>query len=192
MPIKINEVPSQAELHRLFEYNADTGDLIWKVRPVSDFKSQHGCSIFNARDAGEVAGGSNASGYLYIGIGGVNYRAHRLTYAYVHGKCPADMELDHRNGDKLDNRVENLRLVTRAQNCQNRNKFQSNTSGFKGVSFNKKAGKFRAYIHGKHLGLFPTAESAAEAYNAAAIALHGDFAHQSIKQNAQNAFGCSA
>lgn len=89
-------------------------------------------------------------------------------------------EIDHKNGVKTDNRRENLRYATEAQNRQNVGHRRSNKTGFKGVSWNKGAKKFVATIgvggKVKHLGCFDRASDAALAYNAAAVKLHGEFA----------------
>jgi len=93
---------------------------------------------------------------------------------------PDGKDVDHKNTDKLDNRRENLRIATNQQNQYNKNKYKTNTSGFKGVTFNKKAQKFRAQIKidgkNKHLGCFATAVGAHEAYKRAAIQHNGEFA----------------
>ena len=93
---------------------------------------------------------------------------------------PDDMDVDHKNLNKLDNRRENLRIATRGQNNCNKTKYKNNTSGFKGVSFHKKAQKYRARISidgkQKFLGYFVTAEAAHQAYKQAAIQHHGEFA----------------
>jgi hypothetical protein len=90
------------------------------------------------------------------------------------------MQVDHINGDKLDNRRCNLRIVTSSQNKCNCGVQANNTSGFKGVSLSKPTGKWVANIkkHGKlhFLGYFPTAIEAARAYNRAAQEMHGEFA----------------
>lgn len=93
--------------------------------------------------------------------------------------APLGMEVDHINGDGLDNRRSNLRLATHAQNTRNRRRPRTNTSGFKGVHLHKSAGKWVAQITnaGKYLylGLFETPESAYAARVAASAELHGEF-----------------
>jgi hypothetical protein len=92
----------------------------------------------------------------------------------IKGEC-----VDHINGDGLDNRRENLRLATHAQNMHNSQKPINNSSGYKGVDWSKGDGKWRARIavNGKRkgLGLYNTPEAAHEAYQRAAKELHGEF-----------------
>mgnify|MGYP001617180464 CR=1 FL=1 len=89
-------------------------------------------------------------------------------------------DIDHINLDRLDNRKDNLRECIHDNNMHNRPKYRNNTSGYKGVSFHKGGRKWAATIgyNSKlyHLGSFTTPEEAAEAYNIAAITLHGEFA----------------
>lgn len=93
---------------------------------------------------------------------------------------PVGFLIDHRNGNKLDNRIENLRPATKSENGMNCKNRKNNTTGFKGVTFFKKSKCFQAFItvdrKQKYLGSFPTAKEAHVAYCAAATELHGAFA----------------
>lgn len=116
-------------------------------------------------------------GYVRISAPNGTYeRLHRALMQPDKGQV-----VDHRNGDKSDNRRSNLRLCSNAENIRNRGKPRTNTSGFKGVRLRPDTGKWRAEIrHGKarySLGNFATAEEAALAYDVAALQLHGAFAH---------------
>lgn len=95
-------------------------------------------------------------------------------------KTPAGLETDHINGNRLDNRQENLRICTASENQQNKRAVGAGASGYKGVDYCWQAGKWRARIrvNGKrlHLGYFLTARAAAEAYDAAALRYFGEFA----------------
>lgn len=94
-------------------------------------------------------------------------------------ECPPKMEVDHINMDKLDNRRENLRICTPSENKMNIGLKKNNQSGFKGVSWSRRAKKWQAAIglnkvH-HHLGWFDSKEEAIEAYRKKARELHGDF-----------------
>lgn len=99
--------------------------------------------------------------------------------------------VDHINGDGLDNRRSNLREATSAQNNANAQMNYNNTAGYKGVSRVKRSPNWRACIRisGKtrHLGMFPTAEDAARAYDAAARIVHGEFARLNFLADIQSA-----
>lgn len=88
--------------------------------------------------------------------------------------------IDHRNGDGLDNRRDNIRVSSRAQNAWNQGLSRNNTSGFKGVDLHSQSLRWQARIrwHGKHhfLGFFDSPEEAHNAYCKAAERLHGEFA----------------
>lgn len=106
---------------------------------------------------------------------------HRVILSRMLGRPLLETEdVDHINGDGLDNRRCNLRLATRANNCQNRKRAKNNKSGFKGVCWAARAQKWIAYINAngehRHLGFFATAEEAYAARVEAAYQLHGEFA----------------
>lgn len=84
-----------------------------------------------------------------------------------------ELEVDHINGDGLDNRRSNLRLVTRTENLRHRSTFRNSKSGFKGVQYNSANGKWRATLN---LGTFDTAEEAARAYDRVIRRLFGSLA----------------
>lgn len=109
----------------------------------------------------------------------VQIRMHRALAEHW-GWRIAKFDIDHTNNNGLDNRRGNLRVATRSQNGRNRGAQRNNTSGAKGVTWSKSAGKWEAKIwlnKKRHwLGLFETKEEAAEAYRAAAAKLHGRFA----------------
>jgi len=106
---------------------------------------------------------------------------------------PPDSEtyVDHIDGDPLNNSRSNLRLSTNSQNQANRRRLPKNTSGYRGVTWHRQAGKWQAGIkvmgRSHHLGLHDSAESAANAYMAAAKRLFGEFATPEAKVPASNA-----
>lgn len=104
-----------------------------------------------------------------------------------HGIDPSGHDVDHRDGNPLNNSLSNLRLATRSQNCINAPKPRNNTSGYKGVTFSQRIGKWEARIgykwDRKHLGYYSTAEEAAKAYNKAAVELFGEFAQLNVSQD---------
>ena len=107
---------------------------------------------------------------------------------YLHREImqpPPGMQVDHINGDKLDNRRNNLRIVTNQQNQYN-SKSRKGISKYKGVSWHKTAGKWRAYIgvdgKFKHLGLFTDEKEAALAYDRAARELFGEYAKTNFQK----------
>lgn len=94
--------------------------------------------------------------------------------------CPKTHEVDHKNMDRLDNRKENLRIATRSQNRNNQKLSKNNTTGFKGIYYNKKRKSWESFIkaNNKHiyLGKFNSPQDAHDAYKCAAILYFGEFA----------------
>ncbi len=118
------------------------------------------------------------NGYAARDIGGRNNKQHIYMHRYI-CMAPDGYEVDHINQNKLDNRKENLRVVLPEKNYYNRAKQINNTTGYKGVCYDRKRNKYMATISYKrkqmNLGRFKTAKEAAKAYNEAAIKLHGDY-----------------
>lgn len=146
-------------------YNPDTGHLFWKAIVGSPDLSPHQVT-WNKRFAGERCFNTkNGHGYLRGNIWGEPHMAHRVAWAIFHGESPAG-DIDHINGDRSDNRIENLRVVSRAENCRNATISKSNTSGVTGVSWDKGNGKWRSSIRVDGelflLGLYPRFEDAVE------------------------------
>lgn len=123
---------------------------------------------------GDIAGGPNPDGYQRVKISGKTYLTHRLVWLYETGSWPIN-ELDHINGNKQDNRIENLRDVTRSENLQNLYRpTRGNPSGFLGVSIRKGMYCARIRTNGvlSYIGTFSTPEQASSAYLAAKRELH--------------------
>jgi hypothetical protein len=128
--------------------------------------------------AGSPAGWLRTDGYIGLRVGGKNCLAHRIAWQKAYGKPPVG-DIDHRNGVKNDNRIQNLRDVSTEENCQNRRlpvQTKNRTSRFLGVSFHKRVGKYVAQISvsGKkiHIGYYATEELAYQAYLTAKRKLH--------------------
>ena len=119
------------------------------------------------------------TGYRVGGLKGKIYLEHRLTWLYHYGVWPKG-HIDHNNGIRDDNRIENLRECTRQQNMLNRKSY-GKTSKYKGVCWYKPSKKWRAgyNYNGKHhyLGLYTTELEAAEAYRKATEHLHKEYAN---------------
>lgn len=164
------------ECRRLFSYEPIAGVLIWKARPVGEFTTVRAWKIWNARFASKVAGTlrvTKRDRYFYIHFGGRLFAAHRLIWAFVKGEVPPDL-VDHINGDTEDNRIENLRCVTNAENLHNQKIRVTNKTGVTGVRWVKRYNKcWRAEIvvFGKRhsLGYFHDKESAIVARKAAEV-----------------------
>lgn len=145
--------PEKDLLRRLFSYENATGHLVWCTRPPEDFATKRACDGWNSRFPGTVAGYVSLRGYRIISVSGVQYRAHRLVWAFHHGSVPE--ELDHINRRRSDNRLQNLRPATRSENNRNIGLRADNRSGVPGVYWSAKNQRWVAQIkvEGRNIGL---------------------------------------
>ncbi len=125
---------TQQTLKELLHYNPDTGVFTWK--------ETRGC-----RPQDSVAGYVNSRrGYRTIHFNGKYYRAHRLAWLYMEGYFPTNLDVDHINHSRDDNRWANLRIVSRSCNLRNSKVRKGSVSGVTGVTWNKSSGKWLAYV----------------------------------------------
>lgn len=114
------------------------------------------------------------NGYGRLEVDGKNYKTHRLIWLLTYGDWPEC--IDHIDHDKLNNRIINLRSVTKVENEHNRGMNKNNSSGFPGVYFDKLRNKYKAQIRVNgnhiHIGYYSTAEEAFLAYQLAKIKYH--------------------
>jgi hypothetical protein len=153
----------QQELKKIVRYEPETGNLFWLSRAPGRRK--------------DLSMGTESEGYMRLCINRVRYPAHRLAWLYMTGEFPGDDEIDHRDGNGLNNKWGNLRRGTTAQNQQNQRRARSdNALGVLGVTFDSRRKKYRATImkNGKqvHLGMHLTQEEASAAYLSAKRKLH--------------------
>lgn len=152
-------------LREVVEYDPETGIFKW-IHPT--LKRVHGKPV-----------GKLTDGYLCFAVDRIWVRAHRAAWALTYGAYP-EKPIDHINGDRLDNRLSNLREATPRQNSYNKKLSIRSKTGAKGVGFDKRISLWNARItvDGKriYLGLFKTIDEAAAAYARAAQEHHGAFA----------------
>ena len=151
-------------LNKIFKY--ENGKLYWKEHK-------------RGRKINKQVGHLSNTGYLQACIDYHNYSIHRLVFL-MHNEYLQEF-VDHINGNKVDNRIENLREATASQSQHNKTTQKNNTTGYKGVSLFKRTGKYRARvkINGKevNLGYFDTAQEAAEQRREAVDKIHGEYAN---------------
>lgn len=157
--------PDPETISSVLEYDALTGVLKWKPREQESFKSNKaGEAIrWNRRYSGKPAFTAKTnSGYFCGAVNKVVMQAHIVAWCIHYGTWP-DGEIDHINGDRADNRIGNLRKVTRSENRRNSKTPKNNTSGVIGVSLythERKTPKWVASILSQPIGYFNTKEEA--------------------------------
>ena len=159
-------------INDLFQYRDN--NLYWKERPV------------NHVDISKPAGTINGTGYRVIMINGNNYRAHRLIYQMFNEHwditdTSRDNSVDHKDRDKLNNNIDNLRVATNSQQQHNTGEQKNNTSGASNVYWHKAAGKWQVLVmvnkKSCYGGLFVNKEDAIAKATEMRNELHGEFAH---------------
>lgn len=155
--------PTVDRLRELVSYDPETGAFT-RLTTVG------------GRQAGMPAGGSSSKGYWQMSFDGKIVEGHQVAWALHYGTWP-DTDLDHRNGDKQDNRIVNLRPASKSQNMFNQRLSKANTSGAKGVYPNGRGWKTLVGFYGKRYWAygFPSKEHAQEFRELAAEMLHGAF-----------------
>lgn len=155
MKKNIISLPSQETLKEIFHY--DGQHLRWRIRPSHNTQK------------GDIAGCIGGKGYRTVVVSYTKYLAHRLIWAWVYGSEPN--QIDHINGIRIDNRIDNLRSVTGHENAQNRRSRLDNRSGVTGVSLNSNKWMARISYRNKNiqLGSFYLFENAVTARRQAEI-----------------------
>lgn len=146
-----------------FRYDDASGDLFWRIKTGRNVKI--GARAFTI-----------TKGRKTVRIGGVRLPQSHVVWLHQKGALPLD-ELDHRDRDSLNDRIDNLREASTAKNCMNQGVRANNRLGIKGVTRHKSGFWSRISADGVRyqLGVYPTAEMAGAAYRIAAAAMHGEF-----------------
>jgi len=145
------ELPTVEYLRKTIRYNPKTGRMYWLKRtkehyPPKTANIERSVKYWNKRYAGkETAICQDGRGYFKCKINQIHYGAHRVAWALYHGEWP-DKQIDHINGNPLDNRIKNMRVVSTRENGKNRKRPSTNTSGIIGVSWNKRQSKWVSQI----------------------------------------------
>lgn len=159
--------PTKEELNRLFYY--ESGHLVRKI------------SLGKSSTIGEKIGYLNNKNYVVAQVSDNHYVVHRLIYIFHYGDIPKNLQIDHINGIKWDNRIENLRLATISQNICNTKERINNKSGYKCIFWFKYKQKWGVNIKkdnkNYHVGYFDDIKDAIISYNKKALELYGEFAY---------------
>jgi hypothetical protein len=177
--IDTRSLPAKDYLLECFRY--EDGKLYWLPRPREHFSNDYAWRIHNSREAGNEAGaigGYEGQKRCIISINKEKFMRYRIVWAIHHGDCP--FRIDHKDRNSLNDRIENLRPASQSQNNANSAIRSNNTSGYKGVRWDKTLKRWRAYLHFNgnqcYLGSFESAEEAHEVYMKAARDHFGEFA----------------
>jgi hypothetical protein len=148
--MKAQKLPPVDWLREYLDYHPESGELRWRKGNNRKVK------------VGDLVGKVNTTGYRCTKIGGKYYLLHRICWALHYGEDPHPLPVDHMDGDKLNNRINNLRTVTYTENSLNRKLLTTNTSGHRGVTMIRGKWRARGTLHGRitDLGSYDCKEDA--------------------------------
>lgn len=178
---KVKDLPSAEFLHECFRYDPESGELFWKERPEHHFKNRFAMLAWNPKFAGKKSGcvtqlkKPHGNFYTIVNIGGhKSCLTHRIIYVMHFGRIPDGMQVDHRDGNTLNNRIDNLRVATNQQNNFNKGEYSKRRTRKEGLPKGvQRCGGKKFYARIKvsykmiNLGGFQTPEEAERAYIAA-------------------------
>jgi outer membrane protein assembly factor BamB len=141
-------LPNIEVLREMLAYDAESGELRWKVKPSWGVK------------VGDIAGTLTPKGYIKVKVKGKIYLAHRVAWALHYGE-DTELYIDHKDGEKSNNRIANLRLATSSENNYNIGVKSNNTSGHRGVS--KHRNKWEVRLGKNYIGTYDCVEDAINA-----------------------------
>jgi len=159
--------PIPPEIVDYLDYNPETGVFTWKIATTNTVK------------VGQEAGTLTKKGYRHIKFKGEKYGSHRIAYFIYHGVDPSGKRIGHIDGNRSNNKIDNLRLATHSENLRNRSFQKNNKSGVVGVVWYKRHKKWMAYVNIMrkkiYLGYFDDIEEAKAARIAAEKKYFGEF-----------------
>ena len=166
------KIPDKSYLERILVYVPESGKLFWLK---NDLRSKQ----WNTRYGGKEAFTSfTNAGYKHGAINNKNYLAHRVIYKIVYDLEPE--EIDHKDGNKNNNKIENLRPSDKSKNQMNSSKRSSCSSVYKGVYFSNGRNKWVSSCNRKHIGYFESELDAAIAYNKMSLEEFGENARLNV------------
>jgi hypothetical protein len=180
--MKFNRELTRERLKEVLDYSKETGVFVWIKKPYP-----HANSVKVGQPAGTIQ-----HGYTVIKIDNIPYKAHRLAWLYAFGVFPTE-EIDHKNGNRSDNRFLNLREVSHAVNSRNQKKRSTNTSGFTGMCLRKKIIKGRVYESWEVNWKLPSGKQCGRSFSISKYGVDGAFDlamnFKLLKQQELNAAG---
>ena len=183
----IVELPTQQYLQECFEHDNEDGKLYWNIRPLHHFDdNERIMEGFNTQFGGKVVGRIDKAGYYRTKIKNTNPAVHRIIWKMYRGEDPKYF-IDHINGNRSDNRIENLRDIPHGHNTINLNGLkENNNTGYTGVS-KVRSGRYRSYtnVDGKQkiIGTYNTPEEAALSYQLKILEVYGEEFYYANEKN---------